>query len=255
MVAAKVALVTGGAAGIGKACALRFAGEGMRVLIGDMAPEDGRKLAATIEQGGGVGRFLEGDVSDLTVPSVWAREALRSWGRIDVLVANAGARAYGSILDATEEEWERILAVNLKGVARSCRAVLPTMIEQRSGAIVVISSVHGLVGRAEMPLYDASKAATLSLVKSLAAAHGQDGIRVNAICPGFTATDFHERRAAAEGVPPEQVRRWGEGYGLLGRAAEPGEIAAAVAFLAGDEASMITGQALMVDGGRSVTAG
>ena len=203
MVADKVALVTGGGAGIGKACALRFASEGVRVLIGDMAPEDGREVAAAIEQGGGECRFLEGDVSDPVIPLAWAREAILNWGRIDVLVANAGVRAYGSVLEATEEEWERILGVNLLGVARSCQAALPAMIEQRSGAIVVISSVHALVGRAKMPLYDTSKAATVSLVKSLTVAHAQDGIRVNAVCPGFTVTDFHTRRAEVEGLTPE----------------------------------------------------
>ncbi|HCQ04507.1 MAG TPA: short-chain dehydrogenase, partial [Candidatus Latescibacteria bacterium] len=114
---------------------------------------------------------------------------------------------------------------------------------------------NALVGRADMPLYDATKAAVLSLVRSLAVAHGKDGIRVNAVCPGFTVTDFHERRAQTDGVSPQQLRTQSQGYGLLGRPAEPHDIASAVHFLAGADAAMITGQTLMVDAGSSVTAG
>ena len=251
----KVAIITGGGAGIGKACALRLAREGMYVLVGDRSLEDAQKVAAMIKAEGGEARYLEGDLANPDVPQTWVEAALEAWDRIDVLVANAGVRVYGPLLEATEEDWDHILAVNLRGVARSCQAVLPTMVQQQSGAIVIVSSVHALVGRAEMPLYDATKAATLSLVKSLAVAHGKDGIRVNAVCPGYTVTDFHQERAQAQGLEPEAAWGWGEGYGLLGRAAKPSEIASVVAFLAGEDASMITGQALMVDGGRSVTAG
>ena len=251
----QVAVITGGGAGIGKACTLRLASEGKRVLVGDRNIEDAQGVVEAIEAEGGEARCLEGDLANPDAPQAWAEAALETWGRIDVLVANAGVRVYGPLLEATEEDWDHILAVNLRGIARSCKAVLPAMIKQQSGAIVVVSSVHALVGRADMPLYDATKAATVSLVKSLAVAHGKDGIRVNAVCPGYTVTEFHERRAQAEGLAPEQAWQWGEGYGLLGRAAKPEEIASAVAFLAGEDASMVTGQALIVDGGRSVTAG
>jgi len=251
----KVCVVTGGGAGIGRACVHRFSGEGYRVLLGDMSKEDGEKTLTEINDTGGEALFRHGDVSDDASCRDWAETALTQWGRIDTLVANAGARVYGSILDATDEEWEKILAVNLRGVARCCKAVLPVMIEQGSGSIVIISSANALVGRADMPLYDATKAAVLSLVRSLAVAHGKDGIRVNGICPGFTVTDFHERRADADGVSPEQLRNDNQGYALLGRPAEPREIASAVYFLAGEDAAMITGQTLMVDAGFSVTAG
>jgi len=255
MATGQVCVVTGGGAGIGKACALKFSREGRRVLIGDMARSDGQQVCDTITEEGGEAHFFEGDVSDPSVSQAWAQEALARWGRLDVLVANAGARVYGSILDAPESDWEKIIGVNLKGVAYSCKAVLPSMIAQGSGAMILISSANALVGRADMPLYDATKAAVLSLVRSLAVAHGQDGIRVNAVCPGFTVTDFHERRAGAEGVSPEQLRTNSQGYGLLGRPAEPQDIASAVHFLAGADAALITGQTLMVDAGFSVTAG
>ena len=172
-----------------------------------------------------------------------------------MLVANAGARVRGSLLEATEQDWETIIGVNLKGVAYSCKAVLPTMIKQQSGAIVITSSANALVGRAGMPLYDATKAAVLSLTRSLAVAHGQDGIRVNAICPGYTMTDFHERAAKTRGVSPEQLREQNAGYGLLGKPAEPHQLASAIYFMASEDASNITGQTLMVDGGLSVTTG
>lgn len=252
---AKVAIVSGGGAGIGKACALRFASQGVRVVIGDRSEEDGRQTAERIAREGGEALFRPGDVAREADCQAWAQAALDAWGRIDALVANAGARVHGSLLEATEADWETILGVNLKGVAYCCKAVLPTMIAQGSGAIVIISSANALVGRAAMPLYDATKAAILSLTRSLAVAHGNDGVRVNAVCPGYTMTDFHERAAARRGVSPEQLRANNAGYGLLGRPAEPDEIAAPVCFLASAAAAMITGQTLLVDAGLSVTCG
>lgn len=251
----KVAVVTGGGAGIGKACVLRFVKEGMRVVFGDMSPEDGEKTCAMARDAGGDVLFCEGNVVNELDCQAWGQAALDAWGYIDILVANAGARVAGSILDATEEDWETIINVNLKGVAYSCKAVLPGMIKRKSGSIVIISSANASVGRKGMPLYDATKAGVSSLARSLAVAHGKDGIRVNAICPGSTTTDYHERRAQERGVSPEKLRESGQGYALLGQTGEPHQIAAAVNFLASDEASNITGQALMVDGGLSVTSG
>lgn len=251
----KVAVVTGGGAGIGKACVVRFVEEGMRVVIGDMSREDGEQTCAVVKEAGGEVLFCKGNVSNESDCQAWAQAALDAWGRIDVLVANAGARVNGSILEATEADWETIVNVNLKGVAYACKAVLRAMIEQQQGAIVMISSANAKVGRSGMPLYDATKAGVVSLAQSLAVAHGKDGIRVNAICPGFTLTDYHERRAVARGVSREEFREGREGYALLGRPAEPGQIASAVYFMASEDASNVTGQALMVDGGLSVTTG
>jgi meso-butanediol dehydrogenase/(S,S)-butanediol dehydrogenase/diacetyl reductase len=252
---AKVSLITGGGAGIGRACAVRFAREGFRVLVGDVCEEDGERTRQMIRDSGHEALFRPGNVAREADCAAWADAALDAWGRIDVLVANAGARVMGSLLQATEEDWRLILDVNLKGVAYSAKAALPAMIRQRSGAIVIISSANALVGRAGMPLYDATKAAVLSLARSLAVEHGKDGIRVNAICPGYTMTDYHERNAGARGISPEQLRAQNDGYALLGKPAEPSQIAAAVYFMASDDASNITGQTLMVDGGLSVTAG
>ena len=251
----KVAVVTGGGAGIGKACVLRFVEEGARVVIGDMSVPDGEVTRALVEQAGGEAIYVEGNVVNESDCHAWASAALDAWGRIDMLVANAGARVGGSILDATEEDWEIIVNVNLRGVAYCCKAALPAMIKQQSGSIVMISSANATVGRSGMPLYDATKAGVVSLARSLAVAHGKDGIRANAVLPGYTITDFHERNAAKRGTTPEEMRERTKGYALLGAAAEPHQLAAAVYFLASDDASNITGQGLLVDGGLSVTSG
>ena len=243
----RVAIVTGGGAGIGKACAKRFVDEGMRVVIGDIAGDDGR---ATLEELGDQAVFEQGSIADESFCERLARVALERWGRIDVLVANAAHRNFSRVIDASAEEWDQMLAVNLKGTAMSCKSVLPQMVRQGKGSIVLLSSVHWQVGRKDMPIYDATKAAIVSLTKSLAVDHAADGIRVNAVCPGLTITDFHIRKAQNEGRSVEAL--WKTDIGRLQRPADPSEIAAAVYFLASDEASFITGQALMVDGGLSV---
>jgi NAD(P)-dependent dehydrogenase (short-subunit alcohol dehydrogenase family) len=250
----RVVVVTGGGAGIGKACALRFAAEGYAVAILDACREDSELVRNNLEQSGAEVEICVGDVAEEASSRRVAERALERWGRIDVLVANAGARVYGGLLEANEADWDRIVSVNLKGVAYSARAVLPAMIRQNSGALVFISSANALVGRADMPLYDATKAAVISLARSLAVAHGRNGIRVNSVCPGFTVTDFHERAARDRGLPAQELRAKSAGYGLLGRPAEPSETAAAVYFLASNEAVMITGQTLFVDSGMSVTS-
>ncbi|MEZ5363161.1 MAG: SDR family NAD(P)-dependent oxidoreductase [Bryobacterales bacterium] len=246
----RVAIVTGGAMGIGKACALRFANEGLHVVIGDLAEPEGRETLARLQAAGAEAAFEPGDIADEAHSRRLAEIALERWGRIDILVANAAHRNFTRIVDATEQEWDRMLAVNLKGTALSCKAVLPQMARQGKGAIVLLSSVHHQVGRSEMPIYDATKSGIVSLTKSLAVDHAADGVRANAVCPGFTITDFHLRKAEREGRAAEEL--WNTRIGRLQRPADPSEIAAAVYFLASDEASYITGQALMVDGGLSV---
>lgn len=197
--------------------------------------------------------WIPADVSQASACEQVVQQALSAWGRIDMLVANAGVQIGGSLLEADEGDWERILAVNLKGVAYCCKAVIPAMLQQGSGSIVVVSSVNALVGSPGMAIYDMSKAGVLALMRSLATEFGLRGIRVNAVCPGNTLTDFHVEKMARKGVSIEQIRTMTSGYGLLGRIAEPDEIANAIHFLASEQASFITGHALVVDGGFSVT--
>jgi meso-butanediol dehydrogenase/(S,S)-butanediol dehydrogenase/diacetyl reductase len=224
------------------------------VTIADISEEDGRQTLEQIRSAGGEAIFAHRDVSREGDCQAWAQTTLESWGRIDALVANAGVQISGDLFEATEADWDRIIGVNLKGVTNSCKAVLPAMIKQQSGAIVMISSINALigVGGAKMLLYDASKAGVLALTRSLAIAHGKDNIRVNAICPGVTVTEFHEQRAAARGQTPEELRATLKGHALLGKPAEPYQIASAVYFMAGDDASHITGQSLVVDGGLTI---
>jgi len=247
----KTAIITGGGSGIGKACVLRFAKEGYRVGIVDINESDGLKTEAQVLAEGGQAKFLKADVSSEADCQAFAEAVINEWGTIDVLVANAGVQINGDLFEATDADWDKIVGVNLKGVAYSCKAVLPGMIAQKSGAIVMTSSINALTGVAggKMPLYDMSKAGVIGLMRSLANGYGKDGVRVNAICPGVTVTEFHEKKAAERGVSPEELRAGLDGHALLGKGAEPSQIASAIYFLSSGDASHLTGQVLTVDGG------
>lgn len=244
----KVALITGGAAGIGFATAQRLGREGARVAILDHSAPDVELARSVLEADEIECSVQEGDVSRREEVQAWIQGVLTDWQRADVLVANAGARHFGSLLDATDADWERVLSVNLKGTGDTCVTAAKAMrAVGEGGAIVVVSSVHSFVGRADMPIYDATKAGLLSLTRSLAVDLAPD-IRVNSVCPGFTVTDFHLRRAEGQGRTREDLQT--VPVGLLMRPARPAEVAAAIAFLASEDASYITGTNLMVDGGR-----
>lgn len=248
----RVALVTGAAAGIGRASAELLAARGYRVALADRDQDRLETARRGIAESGGEAMALPLDIADPRACERAASSIVRGWERIDALIANAGVQIGGSLLETSEEDWQRILAINLNGTAYSTRAVIPKMLAQGSGAIVIVSSVNALVGTTGMAVYDMSKAAVIGLTRSLAAEYGTRGIRVNAVCPGNTLTDFHLDAMARKGLSADDVREMTRGYGLIGRIAEPGEIARAIAFLAGDDASFITGQALAVDGGFSV---
>jgi NAD(P)-dependent dehydrogenase (short-subunit alcohol dehydrogenase family) len=246
----RVAVVTGGGSGIGEATAKRFAAEGARVVVLDRDPEGGERVAGEIRQAGGEAAFLQADIGREVEALKLAPFAVERFGALHLLVNNAGIRVYGPVTDATEESWDRILAVNVKALGLCAKAGIPEMARAGGGAIVNVSSANAIQGRSGMAQYDAAKAAVLGLTRSLAHDHAGQGIRVNAVCPGPTVTQFHLRNASRRGVTEEEFRAGGK-PGLLKRWAEPHEIAAAILFLASDEASYITGATLMVDGGLS----
>jgi meso-butanediol dehydrogenase/(S,S)-butanediol dehydrogenase/diacetyl reductase len=249
----QVAIVTGAGSGIGKACAIRLAQAGMRVALTDLDPSRLEAVAAHITEQGGEVLYLVHDVADEAAGQRVTSQVLSTWGRIDILVANAGVQIAGSLLNATEQDWDTILAVNLKGVAYCCKAVIPVMRDQGIGAIVMVSSINAVVGTAGMAIYDMSKAGLLGLMRNLAVECGKDGIRVNAISPGNTLTEFHLDKMTEKGITLEQIEEMTQGYGLLGRVAKPAEIANAIFFLASEQSSFITGQNLIADGGYSIT--
>ena len=249
---AKVVLVTGAAAGIGLACCRHFAARGYNLLLNDLPGDDLDRCAATFANEGTECRVIAGDISKSEITADLQNAIEHSWGRVDVLVANAGIQDAAKLLDGDAEHWSKVLSVNLMGMTHACKAVLPMMLQQKSGAIVMLSSINAVTGSSGMAAYDASKSAVLGLMRSLAIDHGGHGIRVNAISPGNTLTDFHIRRMAERGIGIDELREMTRGYGLLDRAAEPEEIASAVYFLASESASFVTGHNLVVDGGYSL---
>jgi meso-butanediol dehydrogenase/(S,S)-butanediol dehydrogenase/diacetyl reductase len=253
MTTPRVCWVTGGAAGIGGACVQHFAEQGWNVVAADIDGDAARETATAVARQ--TGRDVLGlrcDVTRMEDCAAAVNAATTRWGRLDALVGNAGVQIGGRLLEATESDWARLVDVNLRGIIHACRAALPSMIAQRDGRIVLVSSINAVLSPAAMGLYDMTKTGVLGITRSLAVDHGADGVRVNAVCPGATLTPHHVRLAAARGQSEADLRARPKGYGLLGRVAEPAEIAAAIHFLASDAASFVTGATLVVDGGFTV---
>ena len=251
----KIALITGGGGGIGAATALLFAEEGAGVALVD---KDGAAVkdaaqAAERQTGGKAVLPLVADLSEEGEAKHAVEAAHQHFGRLHILVNVAGVRVYGPLSEVDAESWSHIVGVNLFATAHCCKHAMPFLRSARGASIVNVSSVFGTVGRAGMGQYDATKAAVLSLTRTLAIEENSHGIRVNAVCPGPTLTPFHIERARSRGQTEEELRRTGAGHTLLKRWAEPREVAYPILFLASDESSYITGTALMVDGGVSIT--
>lgn len=250
----KIVIVTGGTRGIGAAIAETCAELGGRIVLTGRNDEAGAAVEGRIRIRGGAARFVQGDV---TAPGFTERlidDVLTQEGRIDVLVNNAGVLSRSNVADCTDAEWDSVIATNVTAVFQLCRAVTPVMRRQFkaegcTSAIVNIASDWALVGAHNAVAYGASKGAIAQLTRSMAIDHAKDGIRVNAVCPGDTETDMLLAGRGEEGRDT-LLRRLGDAI-PLGRVGAPVDVAAAVAFLASDAASYITGILLPVDGGNT----
>jgi NAD(P)-dependent dehydrogenase (short-subunit alcohol dehydrogenase family) len=252
----KVVVVTGGAAGIGRAVCELVAAEGASVVVADRDEALAQETAAALPELGAVRAVpARVDVSVEEDIAALAELCQGEFGRVDVLINNAAARLWGPVTEATLESWHVIVAANLISVGLTCKHLIPLMPE--GGSIVNVSSANGIVGRKGMAQYDATKAGVLGLTRSMACDHADAGIRVNAVLPGPTLTDFHKNRArdAGQQIDPSVTRPHEGGPGILRRQGLPIEIAKPIVFLASDDASYMTGTMLLPDGGLSALSG
>ena len=241
--AGKTALVTGGSRGIGRAIALKLADGGAKVAVnfaGNVAKA--QEVQAEIESRGGEAMLVQGDVSNFQTVSDIVKKIVETWGRLDILVNNAGIARDNLLLKMSEADFDAVIATNLKGVFNCTKAVTRIMMKQRSGRIVNMSSVIGLIGNISQANYAAAKAGIIGFTKSAARELAPRGVTVNAIAPGFIATDM--TAAVSEKIKAEMLEQI-----PLGRAGAPEDVANLAAFLASEQAAYITGQVINVDGG------
>ena len=244
----RTAIVTGGGSGIGRAIGELFAREGARVVVADRISARANDAADQIKSAGGRAVAVEADVTQAIDVAHMVAAALATFGRLDILVNNAGRSEGDDILSIDEATWDFNLQVDLKCVFLCCKEVLPHLLAQKSGAIVNISSVNGLMGIGE-EAYSAAKAGVINLTQNMAVKYGPQSVRVNCICPGTIRTPIWQPRLEKDPQVFERLSKWYP----LGRVGEPEDVANAALFLASEEAAWITGATLLVDGG--LTAG
>ena len=244
----KVAIVTGSARGIGRAIALRFGQEGARVAIVDLRGKEGRETVRLIERAGGRAAFVRTDVSDQRQVQAMVDAVVERWGTIHILVNNAGICPFEGFLEMSEDVWDQVLEVNLKGYFLCSQAVAKAMVEQGvKGRIIAVSSISSEFGGSSQAHYCASKAGINLLVKSMAISLGPYGITCNVVLPGTVETDINR-----EALADSRVRDYWSKRAPLGRLGRPEDVAGPVLFFASDDSEWCTGSMLVVDGGTSV---
>lgn len=242
----KVALITGGASGIGRATAELFAREGARVAVADYSKNGGQDTVNAIKEAGGDAIFAPVDVSDSAQVTRMVEAAIQGYGRIDILLNGAGILHYGTILETDEQSWNRVLSINLTGTYLCCRAVVPHMIRQGGGSIINVASTVGAHDAcANAVAYVTSKGGVTLFTRAIAIDHAKQGVRVNALVPGATDTPM-----IRNALTPEALEALAASH-PIGRLGRPEELAKAVLFLASDDASFVTGTAMYVDGGQT----
>ena len=244
----KVALITGAASGIGRATAQLFAHEGAAVVIADVNATGGRAVIKEISQSGGRAIFEHCDVTRSDDCKRAVDRALEQFGRVDILFNNAGIIRRATVVDVSEEDWDRVMDVNVKSIFLMSRFAIPVMVRKGGGAIINMASGWGLTGGAKAAVYCASKGAVVLLTKAMAVDHGPQKIRVNCICPGDTDTPMLRNEAQQLGEVTDRFLAEASRR-PLGRVGTPEEIAQAALYLASDGSSFVTGTALVVDGG------
>lgn len=245
----KAAIVTGGSAGIGRAICERFAEEGARVAIADVDVDGGRETVRLIRQAGGEAEFIETDVSVESDVEEMVAGAVEAFGTVDVLVNDAAVFVFGAIEDVTDDDWQRVMGVNLVGAANTVKHTIPHMKTAGGGAIVNVASVSSFIAQPAFVPYNSSKGALLQLTRCLALDLAPHNIRVNCVCPGSIQTAASERHRKFIGVSVEEYDKLATEGAYLKRVGQPREVANGVLFLASDEASFITGTPLVIDGG------
>ena len=244
----RVVLITGAGSGIGEAIAVLFAAEGARVAVVDADPEGGERTAGLVRAAGGTAFFVRADVSRAADAERMVQETVARYGRLDVLCNNAGIGVAAVCHETSEADWDRTMAVDLRGVFLGCKYALPHMLEQGGGVICNTSSVAGQVGVLNRAAYCAAKAGVLGLTKSIAVDYAARGIRCNALLPGTVDSPWIGKLLAQQ-ADPEAQRTVMEGRQPLGRMGRPEEIARAALYLCSEDGAFVTGSGLVIDGG------
>ena len=241
----KVAIVTGGSSGIGRATAIAFAREGAKVVVASRREKEGQETVKQVQSAGSEGFFIKTDVSKETDVSAMVEKTIATYGHLDYAFNNAGIEQIPTpLVEQTEETFDQVMDINVKGVWLCMKHQIPQMLVSGGGAIVNMSSIAGIIGAPGLPIYVASKHAVLGLTKSVALEYAKEGIRINAVCPGMIETDLLDRAFANQEVKERLIAMH-----PIGRVGKPEEIAEAVVWLCSDKASFVTGQSLPLDGG------